>query len=487
MESAVIHHRPLSDAAGQQAGQFDEFAELMTRELENDTWPSLPDDIDVAAAANVLTAADRRALAALGSSDELVRKILAPLEKHEPMETIQACDAPTMHAAEAIAPHVDGPEEGQDALKLTQLISRFHSVQDCESTIEFTSRFRKVRELGRGGQGVVYLAKCQQELDGEQALKVYSPVPYGSAEAYREDMQRLLHVASQVHRIHHNNLVDVRRFSDERGIFLMVMQWIDGSDLRRLLEPQLLDDLHRYAQPEHAAYCDNVIYANSAEGRLCLQPLQAVTIIEKCLKGLGALHSKKIVHADIKPSNIMLDCNGSIRLIDIGSAFCYDNSPPQRNWTPDYAPPEFLEKRVWTPQSDLASLGYVLIELLCGRPDVAGPCLVDKSTRESDAIRDKHLLAAKRSLPERLPELLPANVIRCDRLMSLCRKLIDPNPERRFANAHAAIDGHYAGTWNIQREIINAGLGVHTASAIQRWLTAVKQARWNSKNDRGAP
>ncbi len=97
----------------------------------------------------------------------------------------------------------------------------------------------------------------------------------------------------------------------------------------------------------------------------------AVNIVEKCLQALDALHSQEIVHGDIKPANIMLDQYGSIRLIDIGSAFKLSAPPRHHSWTPRYAPPEILEGEKWTPQSDLASLGYVLIEMLSGQPLVS--------------------------------------------------------------------------------------------------------------------
>lgn len=352
-------------------------------------------------------------------------------------------------------------------------MARLEGVQQARQ-IQWTSCYRKLDELGRGGQGVVYLTKCLDELSGEQALKVYSPLPYGDAAAYHEDMQRMLKVASAVFRIHHDNLVDVQRFVEYQGIYVMVMQWIDGFDLRRLLDLQLVDNLRQRVDRNRWSCLDNVVYATPRPGRLCLQPLMAVDIIEKCLRGLSVLHGKGVVHGDIKPSNIMLDCNGSIRLIDIGSACSISAPPRDRFWTPRYTPPEFFQRGEWTPQSDLASLGYVLIELLSGEADMAGPSVGDGSTRTLDQRRDEALLESKLHLPERLPELLPDNVRRSKGLMRLCRKLIDPDPRNRFANADEAIEGNGDGTWDFRKQVISSDLGVHEASEIKRWVEDVK-------------
>jgi serine/threonine-protein kinase len=457
--------------------------------LADRVLPPLPDDMDLEAAARILTPEDRAALASMGTPRELVRRILASIESEEqpvseppiydPADNDVTVDelvaeASTFPVEDDMTIPAPGSRFSEYAsLALRDLMKRLNEVQATEQIL-WPSCYRKVQELGRGGQGTVYLTECLDELSGEQALKVYSPQPYGSADAYHEDMQRLLNVATFVHRIHHDNLVDVQRFVDYRGIYVMVMQWIDGFDLRHLLDVKLLEQLRQSVTPDRWDHLSRVIYATPAPGRLCLQPLQAVNIIEKCLSGLSALHGHGIVHGDIKPSNIMLDSNGSIRLIDIGSACRYLTPPRQRIWTPRYAPPEFLERGEWTPQSDLASLGYVLVELLSGDPNLGGPSVGNESTRTVDRHRDDVLLEAKRCLPERLTELLPANISRSEKLLSLCRKLIDPDPTKRFADASKAIDGDLAGAWHFRMEVTKGGLAVREAGEIKQWVYDVK-------------
>ena len=100
-----------------------------------------------------------------------------------------------------------------------------------------------------------------------------------------------------------------------------------------------------------------------------LKPGIAIAIVRDMLAALGALHRARIVHGDVKPSNVMLKRTGNAKVVDIGSAYCVDNPPPQTTCTPAYAAPEVLGK--CTPQSD-CRLGYVLVEMLTGRPPFLG-------------------------------------------------------------------------------------------------------------------
>jgi eukaryotic-like serine/threonine-protein kinase len=151
-----------------------------------------------------------------------------------------------------------------------------------------------------------------------------------------------------------------------------------------------------------------------------------VAIVRECLAALAALHRENIVHGDIKPSNVMLKRTGTAKIIDIGSAFDVRDAPVHLTCTPTYAAPEVLEGVSNTPRSDLASLGYVLIEMLSGKQPFKG----------LTACAD--LLAAKLRLPKILHEILPREVSCNELLMAFCRGLIMPDPMLRFLDADAA-------------------------------------------------
>jgi serine/threonine protein kinase len=180
-------------------------------------------------------------------------------------------------------------------------------------------------------------------------------------------------------------------------------------------------------------------------------------VLRDCLAALAALHRGGIVHGDVKPSNIMLKRTGNAKLIDVGSAFERGEAPARRTFTPAYAAPEILKGAAGSPQSDLAGLGYVLIEMLAGAPPPAEPDGLDG------------WLDVKRTLAARLPEILPEEVVRNELLMSLIGGLIAPDPAGRFPSAEAA-DLVEQGAANFQRQLVRGDLASEYGHEIRVWL-----------------
>ena len=116
-----------------------------------------------------------------------------------------------------------------------------------------------------------------------------------------------------------------------------------------------------------------------------------------------------------------------------------------------------LEGGECTPRSDLASLGYALIEMLAGRPPFAG----------MTTYRD--LLEAKRFLAQRLPQVLPGDVACNELLMSFVKQLVAPDPTRRFPSAEAA-DMFNEGAAAFHRQLIVGGLASEYENEIRLWL-----------------
>lgn len=157
-----------------------------------------------------------------------------------------------------------------------------------------------------------------------------------------------------------------------------------------------------------------------------LKPGVAIHVLRDCLAALAALHRDGVTHGDLKPSNVMLKRTGLAKVVDIGSAADLRSAEGRRAWSPLYTAPEVLDGGPLTPQSDLASLGYVLVEMLAGRSPFDG----------AEGIGG--LLDAKRTLEHRLAELLPPEVAGSELLVGLCRRLVAADPERRFPDAEAA-------------------------------------------------
>lgn len=329
--------------------------------------------------------------------------------------------------------------------------------------LSWTTHQKFTRQLGQGGQGIVYLS----ELRGADsftlpiAIKVFSPARFESDRQYEESMARVAHVAARVAQIQQDNLLDVHNFVDRNRIRMMVMEWVDGYDLRQLLSNELLDQVRHRVSNRRWEYINRVVVtAGSQQPRF--QPGVAVAIMRDCLAALAALHREGIVHGDVKPANIMLKCTGNAKIVDIGSAFAVDEPPPIRTCTPTYAAPEVLEGNELTPQSDLASLGYVLIEMLSGRPVFQGMNSY------------KELLEAKRFLSQRLTSVLPEELTCNELLMNFCKGLIAPDPMRRFVSAEAA-DLVQEGAAAFLRQLVIGDLSVEYNNEIRLWLEELKE------------
>ena len=248
------------------------------------------------------------------------------------------------------------------------LVTRYRAILD-QPQLDWTERHRLIRRIGAGGQGVVFLGE-RRGADGFRlpvALKVFSPERYEDDPTYDEAMGRMARVAARVAQIQQDNLLDVQNFVARDGIRVMEMEWIDGYDLRRLLTPGILSRARKRVGPARWAYLNDVIVtAGTVQPRL--KPGIAIAVLRDCLAALSALHREGIVHGDVKPSNIMLKRTGNAKLVDIGAAFQVDDPPEHPTCTPSYAAPEVLDGADGSARSDLASLGYALVEMLSGAP-----------------------------------------------------------------------------------------------------------------------
>jgi serine/threonine-protein kinase len=324
--------------------------------------------------------------------------------------------------------------------------------------VGWTEHLRLLRQLGKGGQGVVYLSERRgsDNFTLPVALKFFSPERFADERGYHEAMERMAQVNSRVALIQHDNLLDVQNFIERRRIRMLEMEWVDGYDLDTLLAPGMLERARARVGNRRWEYINNVI-ATAGQGRIRLKPGMAVAIIRECLGGIAALHREEIVHGDIKPSNIMIKRTGNAKIIDIGSAADLNNMPPQRTCTPQYAAPEVLDREELTPRSDLASVGYVLVELLAGKPLFAG-------------IREyANLLEAKRTLPQRLHKILPPEVTHSELLIQICRKLTAPDPMLRYATAEQADSGR-DGLAEFQRTLVRGDLASEYENELRVWL-----------------
>lgn len=337
------------------------------------------------------------------------------------------------------------------------LVARYEEITWSQELLWHTV-YRPERLLGAGSQGAVYLAQRvgSDSFARPVALKAFSPETYRDDESYLADMACVGQVSARVALIQCDNVVDIHDFVEWRGIRMMEMEWLDGYNLCEVLSARMLERTQAAVEPKRWEYINNVILTEGPS-QPRLKPGVAIAVLRDCLAGLTALHNAGIVHSDIKPGNIMLTRIGAAKIIDIGATIDLRSESPRRVWSPLYAAPEVLLGGENTPRSDLASLGYVLVEMLSGRPIFEGK----SSYRE--------LVEAKATLDKRLPELLPPEVGCNELLLHLCRLLIAPDPAQRVASAEAADIGR-KGAADFHRQLVKGNLASEYEHDIRAWL-----------------
>ena len=342
-----------------------------------------------------------------------------------------------------------------------ELDGEYYSIVD-RRVFNWTTHYHLIRAVGSGGQGVVFLShrRGADSFTVPIAVKVFSPERYRDSLSYESDMQRIGHIAARVAQIQQEHLLTVHDFVDRSRIRMMVMEWIDGYNIAELMLDRTLERVRDRVSIKRWNYINEVIVTNGpVQPRL--KPGTAVAIMRECLAALAALHREGIVHGDIKPANIMVKRTGNTKIVDIGSAFEIDDPPPRRTCTPTYAAPEVLDGAECSARSDIASLGYVLIEMLSGRPPF----------REASSLRE--LLEAKRLLPQRLAQVLPEEVTCNELLMGFCRGLIAPDPMRRFPSAEDA-DLRQEGAAAFHRQLVKGDLSSEYVNDLRIWLEELR-------------
>jgi len=204
-------------------------------------------------------------------------------------------------------------------------------------------RFEVRRELGRGAQSVVYLG-FDPQLQREIAIKTLHfarPDPVHN--------QTLLAEARAVGRMRHPGIVPIFEAGEEGGDLYLVFEYVPGKNLAEFLQ---------------------------LSG--ALPPVKAVGILRPILDAVSHAHVQGIIHRDLKPSNILLDEDGTPRVMDFGIASRVDaasDGQGQITGTPAYMAPEYILNREISERSDVFSAGVILFEMLAGRRAFVGDSL----------------------------------------------------------------------------------------------------------------
>jgi serine/threonine protein kinase len=244
-------------------------------------------------------------------------------------------------------------------------------------------------------------------------------------------MARLASQVSKLQPVHSDNLVTRETYDETRGIGYLQMAVIDGIDLQYLLGGTHLGIARSQSSDEEWEHFMNTLFRLD-EGRFMLQPGVALSILRKVLLGLMVLHEANYLHADIKPSNIMIDRMGSVKLVDFGRAVEIGERISILLGSPLYMAPETHRLEPGMAQSDLFSTGLVGLEMLRG-----------ESLRDCMEMSDEQLLQFKMTLMDRVEEMLPEHIRQSRRLVKVMKRFLHPNPPHRYSSAKEAEESYY--------------------------------------------
>ena len=255
------------------------------------------------------------------------------------------------------------------------------------------NRYEILERIGTGGMAVVYKAKCHY-LNRLVAIKILK-----SDLAQDEDFRRRFNAESQaVAQLSHPNIVSVYDVSRGGDTEYIVMELIDGITLKQYMEKR---------------------------GQLNWR--ESLHFITQIMRGLSHAHSRGIIHRDIKPQNIMVLRDGSVKVADFGIACLADSAQTltqEALGSVHYISPEQARGDRPDARSDIYSSGVVLYEMLTGRLPFEGESAVSVAIQHLSSIP-----LAPREINPDIPEQLEL----------ICMKAMAPDLEHRYQSADAMI------------------------------------------------
>ena len=290
-----------------------------------------------------------------------------------------------------------------------------------------------VRELGRGGMGVVYLAR-QKSLDRLVAVKVLRPGEL----AFGPMVRRFLDEAKHLARLRHPNLVSVHEVGEAGGEPYFSMDYIEGESLADLLR------------------------------RERLSPSRALAILKQAAEGVAHAHQTGIIHRDLKPANILIDAAGRAYVTDFGLARNLSDESDRTHsgtvmGTPQYMAPEQArgETRLVGEATDVHALGAILYEMLTGRPPYGSDNPMQILVR---------LVHEEPTPPRRIDPRIARD------LETICLKALAKQPTARYATVRAMLEDIHRYETGQPLMARRPGIGHHAKRLARRYGKLVAAA-----------
>jgi len=258
----------------------------------------------------------------------------------------------------------------------------------------FAGRYQVIEELGKGGMGRVYKvydAKTKEKI----ALKLLKPEISSDGDA----IERFGNELRFARKVSHRNVCRMYDLGDDKGTHYITMEYVSGEDLKSML---------RMMGPLSAG--------------------KTVHIARQAAEGLAEAHRQGVVHRDLKPQNIMIDREGSARIMDFGIARSLKvkgvTGAGVVIGTPEYMSPEQMEGKEADTRSDIYALGVILYEMVTGKIPFEGETFV------SIALKQKtEMPRPPRELHPELPEDLSRLILKC----------LEKDREKRYRSAEEVL------------------------------------------------
>lgn len=203
-------------------------------------------------------------------------------------------------------------------------------------------RYQILRELGRGGMGIVFQAH-DKDLNEQVAIKVLSPLLGSDPDA----LERLKREVSSARRITHPNVIRIHDISERNGLHFVSMEFFQGMNLK--------DYIRKSGN---------------------LSQMQALSIALQVCDGLEAAHRQGVIHRDLKSQNILINTSNQVKIIDFGLARAGNLEGMTATGlimgTPEYMAPEQVTGNRVDERADIYSLGIILYELFTGHVPFTG-------------------------------------------------------------------------------------------------------------------
>jgi serine/threonine-protein kinase len=271
------------------------------------------------------------------------------------------------------------------------LLTRWQAGQLLTGRMLYLGKYKLIEPLGKGGMGTVFLAQ-HVTMNRRVALKILSK----GLDRNPAAMERFLSEARAIAALDHPNIVQAYSVDNEEERHYLVMEYVDGRDLQRIVE----------------------------EGGPMAYEM-AADAIRQAANGLAHAHSKGMIHCDIKPSNLLVNSQGVIKILDLGLARLTGpaqtvSGDEQVLGTVDYMAPEQALGAAFDHRVDIYSLGCTLHFLLTGKPPFPDGSLHERII--------KHQTETPPSILERRPDA-PKELVR------IVRKMMAKDPAERIQTA----------------------------------------------------